>query len=180
MPGHRPPDDRSRGGIPPWPIDPDLDPNDPAEPAVDHRRRTTPAHRLQPAVLAAIAAGGVLGAESRYLVERAWPAGDGFPAATLVVNTSGAFALGLLLTVLLRRRPGGLLRPFACVGFLGAWTTMSTLAVDTVSLFHAGRAGLAAGYLAATVAAGLAAAVAGTAVGRLLAARTLSAAEPAS
>jgi len=173
----RSPDDRRRGGAAPWPIDPDLDPSDPAEPAVGHHRRTTPAHRLQPAVLAAIAAGGVLGAEARYLVERAWPAGNGFPAATFAVNTSGAFALGLLLTVLLRRRPGGLLRPFACVGFLGAWTTMSTLAVDTVALVRAGRAGLAVAYLGATVVAGLAAAVAGTAAGRLGTARPLSATE---
>jgi CrcB protein len=121
-------------------------------------------------VLLAVAAGGFLGALARYELQLAWPVGGGrFPASTFVINTSGAFVLGLLLTVLLHRRASPLwryLRLFACMGALGAWTTMSTVAVEADSLVRGGDAGLAALYLAGTVAAGLGAAALGTAVGR--------------
>jgi CrcB protein len=120
----------------------------------------------------AIAVGGSLGALARYEVQLAWPVAPGrFPSSTLVVNTSGAFVLGLVLTFCLEREWAGAhvwryVRLCACVGMLGAWTTMSAISVEADTLVRGGHAPLALGYLAATMSAGVAAAVAGTAAGR--------------
>ena len=112
--------------------------------------------------------GGFLGALARYEVGLAWPAhGAQFPAATFTINTSGAFLLGLLLTVILEHvRPGRYLRPFACVGVLGAWTTMSTLAAETDLLVKGGHAVMAVAYAGATLAAGLGATACGIGLAR--------------
>jgi len=152
------------------PIDPDLEPGDPSEPGPAHRRVPVPVRRGHPGVVLAIAAGGAVGAVGRYELELAWPVhAGGFPASTFVINTSGAFLLGFLLTLSLERqraRGWRYARLFGCVGVLGAWTTMSTIAVEADTLVRGGAPVLALAYLAATMAAGLAAAVAGIAAGR--------------
>jgi len=109
----------------------------------------------------AVAAGGAVGALLRAGVSVAMAGRTDWPAATLLVNLTGAFALGLLLAVT-ARRPG---RADASVAFfgtglLGAYTTFSALAVETVDLL--GRhplGGLA--YAVVSVAGGLLAAHAG-------------------
>lgn len=119
-------------------------------------------------LLAAVAAGGVVGSLGRWSVGLALPhAAGGMPWATLVVNVTGAFAMGLLVAFLVDR-PGvhRLLRPFVGVGVLGGWTTFSTLAVDVVQLGVAGRVAVLLGYLLATLAVGVAAVAAGVALGR--------------
>lgn len=119
-------------------------------------------------LLAAVAAGGVVGSLGRWSVGLALPhVAGGMPWATLVVNVTGAFAMGLLVAFLVDR-PGvhRLLRPFVGVGVLGGWTTFSTLAVDVVQLGVAGRVAVLVGYLVATVAVGVAAVGAGVALGR--------------
>jgi len=152
------------------PVDPDLEPGDPGEPSPGHRP-TGPVRRTHPGVVLAIATGGFLGAMARYELQLAWPVPAGrFPESTFVINSSGAFLLGFLLTVATSRAPSPVwryVRLFGCVGALGAWTTMSTVAVESDTLVRGGSAGLAAGYLAATMAAGAAAAAAGTALARL-------------
>lgn len=180
---------RPPSGGPPLPIDPDLDPDDPGEPTASHHPGPH-VHRAHPGVLAAIALGGCVGAVGRYAVEQAWPTPSGhFPLTTFVVNTSGALLLGLLLTVILERPravesvtrriglrarrpvgpPGRWLRAFACVGVLGSWTTMSTLAVEADTLVKHGSPATAAAYLVASAAAGVLAAALGTSLGRRLA-----------
>jgi CrcB protein len=154
------------------PIDPDLDPGDPAEPSRTHRPAAERVHRLHPATLAAIGAGGFLGAWGRYELGLAWPtAPHAFPVTTFVINTSGAFLLGLVLTLLVERvrapRARDHVRHFACVGVLGSWTTMSALAIEADTLVHAGRAWTAAAYVAATTVAGVVAVAGGIALGRL-------------
>ena len=109
-------------------------------------------------VVAMIALGGALGAPARYEVAQAvHVAKDSFPWATFVTNLSGAFVLGVFLTFLLERAPAAhRLRAFFAVGFLGAFTTFSTMAVETVTLTKDGFAVLGIGYLVASIAAGLA------------------------
>ena len=119
-------------------------------------------------VLGAIALGGVIGSLGRYAVGEALPHEvAGFPWATFVVNVTGAFAMGLLVTYLVGR-PGvhRRARPFVGVGVLGGWTTFSALAMDAVSLGAADRAQLALGYVAATFLVGTLAVAAGSLVGR--------------
>jgi len=117
----------------------------------------------------AIGAGGFIGTIGRYGVGLAWPTPvGGFPSSTFVINTSGAFALGLTLTWILERlAPSRFLRPFICAGVLGAWTTMSTLAIEADVLLKDGRLAPALLYLGATVLAGAAATAVGIAIGRL-------------
>ena len=112
--------------------------------------------------------GGFFGAAVRQLVEQAIavPA-DGFPWGTLAVNLSGAFALGLLIATLARQGAGRRvhqLRLLVGTGFLGAFTTYSTLAVETDLLVRGNRAGTAALYLAVSVIGGLACAAGGIAL----------------
>lgn len=86
--------------------------------------------------------GGSLGAASRYgvglLAVKLW--GPGFPWGTLIVNLGGCFLIGLLFALADRVR---LLTPemrlFLITGYLGALTTFSSFALETV---NAGRVGL--------------------------------------
>ncbi len=110
--------------------------------------------------------GGMLGAPARYAVDTLLPGvPDGFPWSTFTVNVAGAFALGLLLESLVRSGEdrGGRrrLRLLIGTGFLGAFTTYSSFAVQLVLLAHDGRVGMAFGYAAASLATGLAAVAAG-------------------
>ncbi len=138
-----------------------------AESTVHHGRvRTRPA----PDVVLAIALGGALGAPARYGVAQVVQVSpSGFPWATFWTNLSGAFVLGLFVTLVVEHLPADrfrYLRPFFGVGFLGAFTTFSTLAVETATLVKDGHAALAVGYTLATVAGGLALAALGIRLGR--------------
>lgn len=116
--------------------------------------------------LAYIGVGGLLGALARYglqgwIQQRA--GGTLFPAGTLVVNVAGSLALGFLLrfataTVLLSPD----VRAGLAVGFLGAFTTMSTFSYETMALIGDGQYWRAGLYAAGTLAGCFAAVVAGT------------------
>jgi CrcB protein len=126
--------------------------------------------RFPPDVMAVIAVGGALGALARYEIAQ-WikVAPDGFPWATFVTNLSGAFVLGFFVTLVLERvRPMRYLRPFFAVGFLGAYTTFSTLAIETVLLLKDGHVLLGVEYTLASIAAGLVLAYLGIVLARLL------------
>ncbi len=156
------------------PIDPDLAPDDPAEPSRVHHPVRPRRHRSREwDVLAAIAGGGFVGAWGRYELGLAWPTASGhFPWATFVINVSGSLLLGLILTALIERwSPSRYVRPFCCVGVLGAWTTMSTFAVETDLLVRGGHVASAVAYVLATVIVGVAAASLGIAVARRLVCR---------
>jgi CrcB protein len=128
-----------------------------------------PRRRQDARVLLAVAAGGFVGGEARYLLGLAFPTARGtFPATTLAINVSGAFVLALLLVLILEVwRPTTYLRPLLCTGFCGAYTTFSTWMVDTDRLVSAGRYGLAAANIGAALAAGLAATVLAMRLGRI-------------
>ncbi|WP_027008435.1 fluoride efflux transporter CrcB [Conexibacter woesei] len=109
--------------------------------------------------LAAIFAGGALGAIARAEVAEALPVHPGtFPWATFLVNVAGAALLGWFATALQDRRPPSLaLRPFLTTGLCGGLTTFSTMQLELLKLLDRGDVGLALGYAAASVVAGLAA-----------------------
>lgn len=116
----------------------------------------------------AVAVGGALGAPARYELALALPtSADRFPWTTFWINISGSFALGMLLTVVLERwPPTRYVRPFVAIGFLGAYTTFSTYAVETMLLGKRGHAPLGALYLLGSALAGLAAVYLGIVAGR--------------
>jgi fluoride exporter len=148
------------------PIDPDLAPDD-SDASI---RRPPTGRRAEPSVLAAIALGGALGAPARYgLAQLIHTAPGSFPWATFATNITGSFALGLVLALVLERfPPTRYLRPFVATGFLGAYTTYSTFAVETDLLFKDGHTAVALAYAAASVLAGLAAVWAGIWAARML------------
>ena len=119
--------------------------------------------RVKLLALCVAGAGGVL---ARYLVDGWLGRPGGFPVGILVVNISGAFLAGLFYGVV-ADRPGipDWLRLGASFGFLGAYTTFSTLSLDTVRLIQEGRLGLALLNSAGSLAAGILAVYAGLGLG---------------
>ncbi len=152
------------------PIDPDLDPADPGAPSLTHHVAATRPGRARPAVLLAIAAGGALGAPARYQVAQLVRVGpDRFPWATFWTNVSGSLVLGFLLVLVIHRfPPTRFVRPFFATGFLGAFTTFSTFAVETDLLVAHGHVGTAAAYASASLLAGVAAVWTGMSAARLV------------
>jgi fluoride exporter len=92
----------------------------------------------------AIALGAVPGALSRFYLTRfcvQW-FGTGFPYGTFIINLSGSLLMGFATTLMLSRTiPSPDLRALVTVGFLGAYTTFSTYALETVTLLHSGHWG---------------------------------------
>ncbi|MHA6780070.1 fluoride efflux transporter CrcB [Pseudonocardia saturnea] len=121
--------------------------------------------------MAAVAAGGALGALARYGVGLALPAAPGaFPAATFGINVLGCLLIGVLLVVVTEVRAAHpLVRPFLATGVLGGFTTFSTYAVDAQLLLVTGHVGTAFGYLTGTLVAAVLATWAGAAVMRRVA-----------
>lgn len=124
-------------------------------------------------LLLSIGIAGALGAASRYGVAewmaRRWR--GMFPAATFVINVTGAFMLGLLMTV--GANSIAVLTPLRAVlgtGFLGGYTTFSTLSFETHALARRGYAFSAWLNAAGTLCAGVLAVIAGIACGHLLSA----------
>lgn len=131
--------------------------------------------------VAAVGLGGGIGTLARYEIglRYAHPTPPAFPTATLLINLSGAFALGLLITLILERwPPARYVRPFAAIGFLGGYTTFSTFGVEAVRLFETGRFGAAIAYVAASALGGMATVFIGTMAARLWPLRVLRREEP--
>ena len=89
-----------------------------------------------------IGIGGFLGAIARYAnglwIGQKW--GRSFPLGTFVINVSGSFFIGLLMTLFTERfivNPQW--RLFLTVGFLGAYTTFSTFEYETGALLKDGE-----------------------------------------
>jgi CrcB protein len=114
-------------------------------------------------MLVAVGALGGAGAVARLLVDRALSARTRgpFPFGTLVVNLSGAFALGLIAGAALTGDGYRL----AATGLLGAYTTFSTWMLESRRLAAAGHSGLAALNVAGSLVLGVGLVWLGRAIG---------------
>lgn len=83
-----------------------------------------------------VAAGGAVGALSRFLVYRT--VDTSFPWATFIVNIIGC-TLASFLMFRFGVNMGDSLRTLLFVGIFGAFTTMSTFSIDTVNLLAGGN-----------------------------------------
>jgi len=112
---------------------------------------------------------GALGVIARHFVQRLIPRTGHMPWGTLAVNVSGAFVLGLLLTVVARRDSVPMWAQEAVfVGFLGGYTTFSALSAETFLLIESRQYGLALAYSLGSLLTGLLAVLIGVALGRAL------------
>ncbi len=108
-----------------------------------------------PRKLAAIYAGGVVGALIRVGLAQAFPTAAGaWPWATFAVNMAGALLLGYFFALLRDHPEESLHHPFLGTGICGTLTTFSTLQLELFRLVDDGCLGLAAAYCAVTIAAG--------------------------
>ena len=118
-----------------------------------------------------MAVGGGAGALARWLMSSGvhrWLGRD-FPWGTLAVNVAGSFAMGFLAVLLIERMAlGPAWRAGLLIGFLGAFTTFSTFALETVELVGDGLGARAAANIVASVSACILAALAGVQLGRHL------------
>jgi CrcB protein len=111
--------------------------------------------------------GGGLGATCRYGVGRF--VGERyqgeFPLGTFLINITGCFAIGWLVSFLASlHHDVTLLNAGLATGFLGGYTTFSTYALEGVLLFAEGSRRLAAMSLLGSVACGMLAAAVGAAL----------------
>jgi CrcB protein len=108
--------------------------------------------------LAAIFAGGFIGAIARGLLGDALPAEPGhWPWATFVANLTGAALLGYFITRLQERLPlSSYRRPLLGTGFCGALTTFSTMQIELLRMIDARAWLLAGAYGVASITGGFA------------------------
>jgi CrcB protein len=120
--------------------------------------------------LVGITVAGAAGAVARYgldgyISRRA----TAFPWGTFVVNISGAFLLGFLFTVFSERSTvAPWIRSAVTIGLLGAYTTFSTLSLETYRLIEDGSLALAAANALGSISAGLVAVYVGVVLGRVV------------
>lgn len=102
----------------------------------------------------AVAAGGALGAVSRYWL-MLWVSAQGgmrFPWGTLLVNVLGSCAIGVLYVLISERIVlTEQWRALLVVGYLGAFTTFSTFSLDALLLLQEGRVLPALAYVGTSV-----------------------------
>jgi CrcB protein len=123
------------------------------------------------ATIAAIAAGGSLGALTRYGIDVGIErrADALFPWSTFVINLSGCLLVGVLIGTLVdRHHTPEWVRLGLVVGFCGAYTTFSTFAQETLGLLEERVAAVAVLNGAGSIVLGVVAVFVGERAGRLL------------
>lgn len=139
---------------------PDSHPELPVDPDVLQPRNLKRPPHLTAEFQVIVFLGGCLGTLARYGIMLRLPASTGtWPAATLSVNMVGAFLLGFLLEALARRGNDTgvrrLLRLAFGTGFMGAFTTYSSFAVEANLLVKHGNMTLAAIYILVSLIGGI-------------------------
>ena len=113
--------------------------------------------------------GGFLGANLRYFLgqEIGQRMGVLFPYGTMIVNVTGAFLIGVILTLLTDRIIADpLWRQLIVIGFLGGYTTFSSYTFESLSLLQDGRWSSAVFYMLGSNLLGLAACFGGVVLAR--------------
>jgi CrcB protein len=120
--------------------------------------------------LLVVLAGAGLGGVARYAAGTWIMAkyGGRFPLGTFLINVSGSFLIGILMTLFTERLdPHPNWRLFSVVGILGGYTTFSSFEYETYQAVRDGEHWMGLLYVASSVLLGYA----GVWVGALLAAR---------
>ena len=89
-----------------------------------------------------VGAGGFLGAIARYWMGSFIGSRMGvrFPYGTVVINISGSFLIGLIVTLIAQRTHWNTNWSYLIpIGFIGAYTTFSTFELETLRSFQEGE-----------------------------------------
>lgn len=117
--------------------------------------------------LAAIYAGGILGALIRVGLTQTFPhAPSAWPWPTFAVNMAGALLIGYFFASFRDHSPDQLHHPFFATGICSTLTTFSTMQLELYVMVDHDHHGLAALYCAATLALGFLAVRAGMGIER--------------
>jgi fluoride exporter len=120
----------------------------------------------------AVGVAGSIGAIARYGIDGiiVQKSGGSFPWGTFLINISGSFVLGLLFAVLVEGRVAVApwIRTASTVGLVGAYTTFSTLTLETFRLVEDGSYILAGANAVGSLTLGLVAVYLGVVVGRMV------------
>ena len=110
---------------------------------------------------------GAFGAVSRYLLGRfvAERVNAQFPLGTLIINVTGAFLIGLLSALAGHKVISTSEQVILATGFLGGYTTFSTMSWEGIQLVRGGSTTNGMLYLSGSVALGLVCATLGLVVG---------------
>ena len=103
-----------------------------------------------------IGLGGILGAVLRFVIRNIHMYKGVFPLNTLIINIIGSFILALILTLAFEVMDfDSDIRLGIATGFLGAFTTFSTMMKETVVLINSGYYYSAISYLSVSTLLGL-------------------------
>ncbi len=118
--------------------------------------------------IAVLSLGGVFGVNARYWFG-VWVTRKvslQFPLATFLINVSGSFAIGFLTTLLVNWLPHPHFRLLVVTGFLGGYTTYSSFAFESLTLWERGEKGMSVAYVSSTVIVGFLSVTLGVALAR--------------
>ncbi|HEY7024674.1 MAG TPA: CrcB family protein [Candidatus Limnocylindrales bacterium] len=118
-----------------------------------------------------VGVGGFFGALTRYFLDRRvtdWTGGS-VPWGTFVINVSASFLVGLTFALVVERAalPQQLRAPLM-IGFLGAYSTFSTLMLESWRLIEDGAWLIAVVNIGGSILVGMIAVIAGVLVGRAI------------
>jgi CrcB protein len=113
---------------------------------------------------------GAMGALMRYILGRfvAERISSSLPLGTMLINVSGAFLIGLIFVIASRHLISSSVQAVLATGFLGGYTTFSTMSWEGVQLMRGGSPWTSVLYLGGTVTLGLLAVILGFGLGRVI------------
>lgn len=114
----------------------------------------------------AVGVGGFVGANLRFwvgaVVFSLVP--KSFPWPTLTVNAIGCFAIGVVMSMIIRQGGNEPMRLFGVVGVLGGFTTMSAFSYEMLAFLRSNQGASATAYLLLSLSLCLGATWLGTAI----------------